>query len=264
MTTTIYVVGHKNYNFPNNSIYKPLQVGHGNAFTQYRDNTCLNISEKNANYCELTALYWMWKNDIVSDIIGLTHYRRYFSFKDHNKYYIKTRNIMANHDFENFIKPPDFPRVFEQYDIILPTPEYYINGMYKQYRDCHNIIDLDITIKILLQLYPDYSETLNTVFNRNKAYMCNMFICKKDLFKEYAKWLFSILFEAEKKIVISKEPYQARVFGFLAERLFNVFIEQHNLKILEIPTLFLCENKIDTGIVLRSKRMFLKSLFGIN
>lgn len=39
-------------------------------------------------------------------------------------------------------------------------------------------------------------------------------IVRKEIFDDYCEWLFSILFEVEKRIQISNNVYQARVFGF--------------------------------------------------
>lgn len=54
--------------------------------------------------------------------------------------------------------------------------------------------------------------------------ICNIIIGKSEVVDEYSKWLFSILFELQK--VIPFEDYigqERRVFGFLAERLLNVW-----------------------------------------
>ena len=65
---------------PEGNIYIPVQVGPAkDDFSGFvRDNTGENISEKNPNYCELTAQYWAWKNR-KADVKGLVHYRRLFS-----------------------------------------------------------------------------------------------------------------------------------------------------------------------------------------
>lgn len=49
--------------------------------SDYRDNSLINISNKNKIYCELTGLYWIWKNYGLETIewIGLSHYRRYLT-----------------------------------------------------------------------------------------------------------------------------------------------------------------------------------------
>ena len=61
--------------------YMPIQVGkalHPELNLGFQcDNTGDNISSMNPYYCELTGMYWMWKNT-SADIIGLVHYRRYF------------------------------------------------------------------------------------------------------------------------------------------------------------------------------------------
>lgn len=66
-----------------------------------------------------------------------------------------------------------------------------------------------------------------------------MFVMKRSLFDEYCTWLFDILFELEKRTdMTGYDTYEARLFGFMAERLFNVWLERQNLKKVEIPVVF--------------------------
>ena len=77
--------------------------------------------------------------------------------------------------------------------------------------------------------------------NQKKIYLFNMFVMKKELFDSYASWLFDILFELEKRIDISSyDNYQKRVYGFLSERLFNVWLRKNgNLRVKQVPVIFL-------------------------
>ena len=83
----ILVACHKaDPNIRQDDIYMPIQVGkalHPELDLGFQcDNTGDNISEKNGSYCELTALYWAWKNLKDVDYIGLCHYRRYFDLTE--------------------------------------------------------------------------------------------------------------------------------------------------------------------------------------
>ena len=62
-------------------------------------------------------------------------------------------------------------------------------------------------------------------------------MCIRD---RYCTWLFDILFELENRIDISSyNTYESRVFGFMAERLFNVWLEKQDIKKHELPVVFL-------------------------
>ena len=65
---------------PESNMYMPVHVGsEGKQDLGYtKDNTGENISTKNPYFCELTGLYWAWKN-LNNEYIGLAHYRRHFS-----------------------------------------------------------------------------------------------------------------------------------------------------------------------------------------
>ena len=53
-----------------------------------KDNEGENISSKNKNFCELTGIYWMWKN-IDANFYGMMHYRRYISLENKLEYRLK-------------------------------------------------------------------------------------------------------------------------------------------------------------------------------
>jgi len=81
MDIKIVTAVHKPYWMPEDRVYVPLHIGREGkqdiGFTG--DNTGDNISEKNATFCELTGLYWAWKN-LQAEYVGLVHYRRVFGF----------------------------------------------------------------------------------------------------------------------------------------------------------------------------------------
>lgn len=238
MDIKILVATHKQYWMPEDKIYLPIHVGRvEKADLGYLgDDTGDNISAKNANYCELTGLYWAWKN-LKCDYIGLCHYRRYFA------------HAVSGSDMEKkklaILQRTDYEKLLKQYDVILPKQRnYFIETVRSQYEHAHNKNDLALTEQIVAELYPEYSEAFCKVMGGTKLHIFNMFVMKKEKLDEYCQWLFTILFELEKRIDISSySQYEARVFGFLSERLLNVWLEKQKLKVKGIDVVFL--EKID-------------------
>ena len=134
--------------------------------------------------------------------------------------------------------------IFEEFDIILPVAINFPMSVEKHYNVCHRKEDFDLMKKVVCELYPDYRASLDKVCNRKYCYCYNMFIMPKEGFCSYMEWLFSILFELEKKIKIPyNDSYQRRVFGFLAERLLNVYVEYQSLKVKQLPIIYLADEK---------------------
>lgn len=238
MDIKILVAAHKKSWLPDDPVYFPLQVGAEGRkdLGLIRDNTGDNISIKNPYFCELTGLYWAWKN-LSCDYIGLCHYRRYFA---HNGIYTSPEKMK-----KLIFKQEDYADILKDYDIILP-PQHRIKDktVREQYGKNHNIRDLDEAIKIIIEKYPDYRNAVNSFLGQNRIYYYSMFVMKKTCFDSYCSWIFDILFTLEKRIDISSyDTYQSRVYGFLAERLFNVWINQQHLKIKNVPVVFLEEKK---------------------
>lgn len=223
MNIKIIVATHKAYKMPTDPMYVPLHVGSaGKASLGYlRDDVGDNISDKNTNYCELTGLYWAWKH-MEADYIGLVHYRRYFS-----KGYLK----------KHILQQPDVEKYLQKADVILPKKRnYFIETTYNQYIHAHHEEDLLQTRKILTEQYPSYVAKYDEIMQRTSGHRFNMLLMKKDILDAYCTWLFAVLNELENRLDISAySAYDARVFGFVAERLLDVWIETNHVCYTEAP-----------------------------
>ena len=188
---------------------RPVDIG----FT--KDNTGENISSLNSGFCELTGLYWAWKN-LDADYIGLVHYRRHFSGKKG-----------SGDAFDNILTEKDIEPYLGKVKIFVPKKRnYYIETLYSHYAHTHYETHLVETKAIISEKYPEYSDCLNDVLEWKKASMFNMMIMTKELLDEYCSWLFDILFELRKRVDASElSPYQQRFYGRISEILLNVWIK---------------------------------------
>lgn len=229
----IIVATHKKYQMPEDELYLPLHVGcEGKENIGYiGDNTGDNISLKNSSFCELTGLYWAWKN-LNADYIGLSHYRRHFTCcknipkKEEDKFKVLLTKEQAN-------------ILLEKVDIILPKiRKYYIENLYDHYKHTMYIETLDETRKIIEEQCPEYLKEFDKLHKRTSAHMFNMFIMKKEYLDKYCTWLFNILFELEKRIDPKQyDSFHARYLGRISELLLDVWINTNNLKYEEIKVI---------------------------
>lgn len=225
--------------------YFPIHVGkelHKNiSLGITEDNTGDNISIKNASYCELTGLYWAWKNLKGVDVIGLCHYRRYFDFHHQCKKYLPFTQFKTSQFNEiNLDIPQDMLDRISAGKVIVPRYKSYRVPLYADY--CINHISDDFfKLKEVFNTEPqEYKDAFSKImYNNNKLMHYNMFIMKWDEFDKYCSWLFNILNNVEKVTDISNyTPVQKRIYGYMAERLFNVYLEANKLDVIREPVIW--------------------------
>ena len=219
MSTKIFTITHKPFTPPKDSLYVPLHVGR--ALTEnlgyLGDDTGDSISHLNPYFCELTGMYWLWKNYHEADIIGICHYRRY----------------LINESGAVFTEI-EVQKLLEQYDILtsklLTLPKPYYEGFSAN----HHRKDLIAVSNVIKQKYPEYFPVFDTLVHGPHTYFGNIFITDKKTYDRYCSWLFDILFEVQKQTDFSGyNNYQKRLFGFLSEFLQTVWIRYHRLKVCE-------------------------------
>lgn len=216
----IYVAAHKKFDAPEDDVYIPLHVGcEGKEPLGYiGDNTGDNISTKNQNYCELTGIYWMWKN-VNCDIIGLCHYRRYFRIGG---------RILGRQDVK---------MLMDTYDIVVGDSSVSASNcnVREHFSSRHNERDLERCREAIEALCPEYADAFDMTVECNLMSIGNMIICSKRIFDKYCEWLFPILKWVENRTdMTGYTDYQKRLYGFLSERLMRTWLFEQEYKIGEV------------------------------
>ncbi|MGN0282769.1 MAG: DUF4422 domain-containing protein [Prevotella sp.] len=236
----IMVCAHKRVKLPEHRYFLPVQAGTAlhDCIDEYApDNTGENISSKNPHFCELTCHYWFWKN-VRADIVGLNHYRRYFDFQRRWKRFSPDRSFTTIDYVDKPYSFPDLDLSLKSYDIILPPKRHYPYSVGTQYKVFHLVNDLNILREVIADLSPDYLPSFDHLMNNENGYSgYNMFITRWKHFDCYSEWMFNILFEVERRVKLSPYPDQARIFGYMSERLINVYCMRHNLRVKYVPVI---------------------------
>lgn len=247
LSVKVIVATHKKYRMPADQMYIPLHVGAegkkdadgGLDLGYMKDNTGDNISNLNASFCELTGLYWAWKN-LNADYIGLAHYRRHFGKRT------------GSDPWKHVLTYGDLKPYLGAVKLFVPKKRWYvIETLYSHYGHTHYPEQLDETREIIREKYPEYLGSYDRVLRRRYGYMFNMMIMKQDLLDEYCAWLFDILFELKRRMGTQElSAYQGRFYGRVSEIIFNVWLDYQiktgSIKMEEVKELpYIHMEKID-------------------
>lgn len=240
MNAKLVIAAHKQCQLPSDDIYLPVHVGaalSAEKLEYTRDDTGENISALNPLFCELTGLYWAWKN-LDADYIGLVHYRRFFAGGKRVE-----RNL-----FSRCLTAPEAEKILTRYRIILPRKRhYYIETIYSHYAHTFDGSQLDKARDVIKEKYPLFLQDFDAYMRCRSGYVFNMMLLPRPLLDDYCTWLFDILFELCKRVdTKNMSPFEKRYAGRVSERLFNVWLsyklrlgEIDKKEVKELPCIYL-------------------------
>lgn len=237
----IFISTHKDVDLFKSVILQPVQVGCALRDWTFdwalHDDAGENISSQNPMYCELTTQYWAWKN-VEADYYGFCHYRRYFDFAEErheeNEWgEVIDGRIDAASQARYGLDDATITKAVEGFDVITTVVKDLRefpgddNTPLKQYKAAKKLHfkDLEHVIEILKDMHPDYFQDADAFLNGNRSCFCNMFIMRKEIFRDYCAWLFPILARFVDETDFSTYSVEAvRTPGHLSERLFNIYL----------------------------------------
>lgn len=204
----------------------PIQVGVDCCdvrVADLADNTGNHISGKNGNYCELTALYWMWKNKLIAagsedgeegQYFGLCQYRRGFDFTEDDLLRFADNGVDA-------VLP--YPLPYEP-DINVHHERYIKEG------------DWNAMLQALGELQPEYAEAFPKILGQQYLYNFNVILAKKKVLRDYCNWLFPILERTEKLSEPKGCERSDRYIGYMGETLETLYFMKNADKLAIVHT----------------------------
>ncbi len=190
----------------------PIQVGAALAderIAEIADDLGDNISVKNVNYSELTALYWIWKNRLQGEegapYVGLFHYRRFLDLTDDDLRYIKEENV----------------------DVVLPYPMVHEPDIREHHSRYVAESDWTAMLQALKELEPKYALRFEEILRQPYLYNYNILVAKRSILRDYCKWLFPILERTEELSTPKGSERADRYIGYFGENLLTLYFMCH-------------------------------------
>lgn len=219
----IAVAAHKPYWMPTDPMYLPVQVGAAGrppieGFA--RDDEGDGISVDNPRYCELTALWWAWRN-LDADAVGLAHYRRHFAGSGE-------RGTLTGREAADLLS---------RAPLVLPRRRrYWVETVGGHYAHTFDGSQLDVLRDAVGNVCPEYLPDVDRHLAERSGHIWNMLVARADVLDAWCSWLFPVLREAESNIDFSgMTPFEARCMGRLSELLLDAWASHEGVPYVEAP-----------------------------
>ena len=200
----------------------PIQVGAANTnemIVDFRDDEGVNISLKNGYYCELTGLYWVWKN-VLSDCSDKGEDETYYGFAQYRR--------MLMLDDEDLLRLQK-----ESVDVVLPYPLLYDPDINKHHERYISDSDWQAMLAAVRELQPEYAEAFEVILRQRYLYNYNVILARREVLRDYCNWLFPILEKTEELSVPKGCERSDRYIGYMGETLETLYFMK-NAKHLKI------------------------------
>ncbi len=236
-------------------VLTPIQTGRAICDEVFSDmigdDTGDNISAENNKYSELTAQYWAWKNYArlgSPDYIGHMQYRRHFILNENASFTVDTPIAHEKGFSVKFVNEIDANYIdyIENIGLDDKTISVFlrecdcvaVKKANMQYIDCINAKDdflkhvpgsqendYNLLVEELLNQHPSYKDVVAKFEEEPYRYFYHMYIMRRELFFEYNRFIFSILFKLDERIDYSRRGSRGgRVLGYLGEFLLSFFL----------------------------------------
>lgn len=229
----VAVASHRPYRMPGDDGYLPLHVGaalHPDACPGMQpDDDGDNISTLNPRYCELTGLYWMWRN-CCSARKGLVHYRRLLGS-------LAPDRRKSKDPYGRIATASELKSLVDGHGVVVAKRRVYgIETVYGHYAHTFEASQFDACREVLSSRCPEYVPAWDRLMRSRGAHLFNMFVMRSDLFDSYCAWLFPVLADLDTTVDSSRyDPFAGRWIGRVSERLLDPWLETNRHGYAELP-----------------------------
>jgi hypothetical protein len=197
----------------------------------------------NERWSELSAIYSVWKDGPVTDVVGFCHYRRFFNFSapiESERQQTIDESMIDR--VKNDFTCPDLLEDISKGLIVLAKPIDLGMPVFDHYSQGHNANDYLAMFTIVAESAPWLLPFLAEDFTSSRMYINNMFLMSWQHFDAISSLWFPVLLEFCARVDGNRAGrYQNRDVSFLSERLFSALIKyavSQGVQIREQPVYF--------------------------